>query len=121
MTARSPSMGNGRRIVPESYFTGATLKNRHTRSNSASHETPNGDLVSGPSPAPMRLSMRDVVSPAVDDSRDDLSAGAPPSPSTLTDIILTLHASMYGAKRSVDEIREVVDRYYERDAGMYGA
>ncbi|WFD20703.1 hypothetical protein MCAP1_002955 [Malassezia caprae] len=42
--------------------------------------------------------------------------GAPPSPSTLTDIILSLHASLYGAKRSVDEIRGMVWRYYDNSA-----
>lgn len=44
---------------------------------------------------------------------------APPSPSSLTDIILSLHASLYGEKRSVDDIREMVTRYYDYDAGAH--
>lgn len=43
--------------------------------------------------------------------------GAPPSPSTLTDIILTLHAALYGAKRTREEIQEMALRYYDANAG----
>lgn len=60
------------------------------------------------------LSLHDIASPVIDEN--DLGA-APPSPSTLTDIILSLHASLYGAKRSVDEIRGMVWRYYDNSAG----
>ena len=52
-----------------------------------------------------------------EDSEFDGGGGAPPSPSTLTDIILTLHASLYGAKRSAEEIKEMVWRYYDSNAG----
>jgi len=41
----------------------------------------------------------------------------PPSPSTLTDIILGLHGTLYGGKRLPDEVRQMVGRYYETDAG----
>ena len=44
-------------------------------------------------------------------------SGAPPSPSTLTDIILTLHSSLYSEKRSTPELREIMQRYYESSAG----
>ncbi|PWN43498.1 hypothetical protein IE81DRAFT_288630 [Ceraceosorus guamensis] len=40
----------------------------------------------------------------------------PPSPSTLTDIILGLHSTLYGGKRSADEVRQMVQHYYEYDA-----
>lgn len=43
--------------------------------------------------------------------------GGPPSPSTLTDIILGIHSTLYGAKRTPEEVREMVARYYDRDAG----
>ncbi|PKI83646.1 hypothetical protein MVES_002590 [Malassezia vespertilionis] len=66
-------------------------------------------------PQPMHLSLRDIEPISVDDL-DDLGTDALPSPSTLTDIILNLHASLYGAKRSVEEIREMVRRYYDGDA-----
>lgn len=44
------------------------------------------------------------------------AAGGPPSPSTLTDILLGLHSTLYGAKRSPEEVREMVWRYYDADA-----
>lgn len=62
------------------------------------------------------LSLHDLASPVIDES--DLGT-TPPSPSTLTDIILSLHASLYGAKRSVDEIRGMVWKYYDNSAGMW--
>ncbi|WFD35227.1 hypothetical protein MCUN1_002077 [Malassezia cuniculi] len=62
---------------------------------------------------PMSLSLREIASPVSDLSE---FSGAPPSPSTLTDIILTLHSSLYGAKRSVPEVREIMQRYYEGSA-----
>lgn len=40
----------------------------------------------------------------------------PPSPSTLTDIILGLHSTFYGAKRTPDEVRERVFAFYDNDA-----
>lgn len=40
----------------------------------------------------------------------------PPSPSTLTDIILGIHSTLYGAKRTPEEVREMVGRFYDRDA-----
>ncbi|CAO1630247.1 unnamed protein product [Sympodiomycopsis kandeliae] len=42
--------------------------------------------------------------------------GGLPSPSTLTDILLGLHSTLYGAKRSPEEVREMVARYYDADA-----
>lgn len=50
------------------------------------------------------------------DSDVDSFGGAPPPPSALTDIILALHSSLYGAKRSVQEVREIMQRYYEGNA-----
>ncbi|PWN30585.1 hypothetical protein BDZ90DRAFT_229600 [Jaminaea rosea] len=46
------------------------------------------------------------------------AAGGLPSPSTLTDILLGLHSTLYGAKRSPEEIREMVWRYYDADAAF---
>jgi len=43
----------------------------------------------------------------------------PPSPSTLTDTILGLHSTLYGGKRSAAQVEEMVDRYYESDAGEF--
>lgn len=43
------------------------------------------------------------------------SAG-PPSPSTLTDVILGLHSTFYSCKRRPEEVKEMVARYYERGA-----
>ncbi|CBQ71456.1 conserved hypothetical protein [Sporisorium reilianum SRZ2] len=43
------------------------------------------------------------------------SAG-PPSPSTLTDVILGLHSTFYSCKRKPEEVKEMVSRYYERGA-----
>lgn len=63
------------------------------------------------------LSLPEFSSPVMDEGH---FSGAPPSPSTLTDIILSLHASLYGAKRSVEEIREMVWRYYDNRAGTCG-
>lgn len=40
----------------------------------------------------------------------------PPSPSTLTDIILGLHSTLYGGKRTAEEVREMVNRFYDQDA-----
>jgi hypothetical protein len=40
----------------------------------------------------------------------------PPSPSTLTDIILGLHSTLYGAKRTPEEVRERVNAFYDKDA-----
>jgi hypothetical protein len=34
----------------------------------------------------------------------------------LTDIILGLHSTLYGGKRTAEEVREMVGRYYDRDA-----
>lgn len=45
--------------------------------------------------------------------------GGPPSPSTLTDIILGLHSTLYGGKRLPEEVREMVQRYYDYDAGEF--
>lgn len=42
-----------------------------------------------------------------------------PSPSTLTDILLGLHSTLYGAKRSPEEVREMVWRFYDADASKY--
>lgn len=42
--------------------------------------------------------------------------GGLPSPSTLTDILLGLHATLYGAKKSPEEVQEMVARYYDADA-----
>ena len=61
----------------------------------------------------MTLSLDDISSPIEQES--DLG-GAPPSPSTLTDIILSLHGSLYGAKRQICEIHEMVRRYYDSNA-----
>ncbi|WFD43139.1 hypothetical protein MPSI1_001792 [Malassezia psittaci] len=65
---------------------------------------------------PMSIPLGHLQNPTGIDDMSDFETGAPPSPSTLTDIILTLHASLYGAKRSVEEIRETVWRYYDGDA-----
>ncbi|TKY86995.1 hypothetical protein EX895_003672 [Sporisorium graminicola] len=43
------------------------------------------------------------------------SAG-PPSPSTLTDVILGLHSTFYSCKRKPEEVKQMVARYYERGA-----
>ena len=43
------------------------------------------------------------------------SAG-PPSPSTLTDVILGLHNTFYSCKRKPEEVKEMVSRYYESGA-----
>lgn len=43
----------------------------------------------------------------------------PPSPSSLTDTILGLHSTLYGGKRSPEEVEEMVARYYESDASEY--
>ncbi|SAM86314.1 uncharacterized protein UBRO_08769 [Ustilago bromivora] len=40
----------------------------------------------------------------------------PPSPSTLTDIILGLHNTFYSCKRKPEEVKEMVSRYYESGA-----
>ncbi|KAL9934640.1 hypothetical protein V8E36_006415 [Tilletia maclaganii] len=40
----------------------------------------------------------------------------PPSPSTLTDVILGLHATLYASKKSSDEVIQMVSRYYDNDA-----
>lgn len=61
----------------------------------------------------MTLSLDDISSPIEQES--DMG-GAPPSPSTLTDIILSLHGSLYGAKRQICEIHEMVRRYYDSNA-----
>jgi hypothetical protein len=42
--------------------------------------------------------------------------GGLPSPSTLTDILLGLHSTLYGGKKSPEEVREMVWRYYDADA-----
>lgn len=66
-----------------------------------------------PTPQHMNISLKDLNGPLTGDSE---LGGAPPSPSTLTDIILSLHASLYGAKRQVGEIHEMVRRYYDVNA-----
>ncbi|KIS65809.1 uncharacterized protein UMAG_06189 [Mycosarcoma maydis] len=43
------------------------------------------------------------------------SAG-PPSPSTLTDVILGLHSTFYSCKRKPEEVKQMVSRYYESGA-----
>ncbi|CDR99017.1 hypothetical protein [Sporisorium scitamineum] len=43
------------------------------------------------------------------------SAG-PPSPSTLTDVILGLHSTFYSCKCKPEEVKEMVSRYYEKGA-----
>ena len=43
-------------------------------------------------------------------------SGRPPSPSTLTDVILGLHATLYGGKRKPEQVRQMVERYYESGA-----
>ncbi|PWY98678.1 hypothetical protein BCV70DRAFT_212594 [Testicularia cyperi] len=40
----------------------------------------------------------------------------PPSPSTLTDVILGLHNTFYSAKRKPEEVQQMVSRYYESGA-----
>ncbi|KAJ1584399.1 hypothetical protein NDA12_006584 [Ustilago hordei] len=40
----------------------------------------------------------------------------PPSPSTLTDIILGLHNTFYSCKRKPEEVKEMLSRYYESGA-----
>jgi hypothetical protein len=40
----------------------------------------------------------------------------PPSPSTLTDIILGLHSTLYGGKKTPEEVRERVGAFYDQDA-----
>ncbi|PWN54273.1 hypothetical protein IE53DRAFT_308200, partial [Violaceomyces palustris] len=42
--------------------------------------------------------------------------GGPPSPSTLTDVILGLHKTLYTGKRSPEEVREMVWSFYESGA-----
>lgn len=44
------------------------------------------------------------------------AGGGLPSPSTLTDILLGLHSTLYGAKKSPEEVKEMVGRYYDADA-----
>ncbi|KAK0543880.1 hypothetical protein OC846_006254 [Tilletia horrida] len=40
----------------------------------------------------------------------------PPSPSTLTDVILGLHATLYAGKKSADEVLQMVSRFYDPEA-----
>ncbi|KAE8210393.1 hypothetical protein CF327_g5730 [Tilletia walkeri] len=40
----------------------------------------------------------------------------PPSPSTLTDVILGLHATLYASKKSQEEVMQMVSRFYDNDA-----
>lgn len=40
----------------------------------------------------------------------------PPSPSTLTDIILGLYSTLYGGKRTSEEVRDRVAMFYDQDA-----
>ncbi|CAD6919517.1 unnamed protein product, partial [Tilletia controversa] len=40
----------------------------------------------------------------------------PPSPSTLTDVILGLHATLYASKKSGEEVMQMVSRFYDNDA-----
>lgn len=47
------------------------------------------------------------------------SGGGLPSSSTLTDILLGLHSTLYGAKRSPEEVREMVWRFYDADASEW--
>lgn len=119
--SRSPSWSHARSTPTESYFpssaprSGGVLKRRSSVIHSAPAVEPMLSLPQhGTTPQPMNINLKDLNS-AVDES-SEFGGGAPPSPSTLTDIILTLHASLYGAKRSVDEIREMVWRYYDGDA-----
>ncbi|UZJ54514.1 hypothetical protein CBS101457_003834 [Exobasidium rhododendri] len=44
------------------------------------------------------------------------SHAGPPSPSTLTDIILGLHSTLYGMKKTPEEVRERVEAFYDQDA-----
>ena len=110
-----------RREASDSYFPASLssgthgLRRRHsTTANPDPGAWPNTDEMGRAQPSD--LTLQGMLPPPVTEEDGDLDAGAPPSPSTLTDIILTLHASLYGAKRSVDEIRETVWRYYENDA-----
>lgn len=120
--SRSPSWSHAKTTPADSYFPSSTPRsaNMLRRRSSAIHSASAGELAgcaqpSGSTPQPMSLSLGPLNSSAIDDS-SDLGGGAPPSPSTLTDIILTLHASLYGVKRNVEEIREMVWRYYDGDA-----
>lgn len=65
----------------------------------------------------MSLSLSSVQPPQGQGFHDGAFGNGPPSPSTLTDIILGLHGTLYGGKRSTSEVREMVSRYYETDAG----
>ena len=107
----------------EALATGSTPRSAsgvHRRRSSAIQSAPAVEpklsmQAAGSTPQPMNLALNNLSQSAVDDM-SDFETGAPPSPSTLTDIILTLHASLYGAKRGVEEIREMVWRYYDGDA-----
>lgn len=44
------------------------------------------------------------------------AGGGPPSPSTLTDVILGLHNTFYSNKRKPEEVSQMVARYYESGA-----
>ncbi|WFD31822.1 hypothetical protein MSPP1_002862 [Malassezia sp. CBS 17886] len=117
----SPSWSHARQTPTDSYFPNSTgrsagmLKRHHSSIHPGSVEPLSATQGNAPTtPQPMNLSLRDISSPV--DDLSDFGGGAPPSPSTLTDIILSLHASLYGAKRSDAEIREMVLRYYDGDA-----
>ncbi|WFC95054.1 hypothetical protein MBRA1_001695 [Malassezia brasiliensis] len=105
--SRSPSWSHGKQM---------TNDGRSSAIQSAPAVEPKVSIPpNGNTPQPMNIALNNLQGSAVEDI-SDFDTGAPPSPSTLTDIILTLHASLYGAKRSVEEIREMVWRYYDGDA-----
>lgn len=109
-------MNNSRSTAPhhrhKSSF-GPTLNKMAPNANPNGSESSPVLPTSGATPQPMTLSLHDISSPIEPES--DLG-GAPPSPSTLTDIILSLHGSLYGAKRQICEIQEMVRRYYDSNA-----
>lgn len=122
--SRSPSWSHAKQMTNDGYFPSSTprpsggglLRRRSSAIQSAPAVEPKVSIPpNGNTPQPMNIALNNLQGSAVEDM-SDFETGAPPSPSTLTDIILTLHASLYGAKRSVEEIRETVWRYYDGDA-----
>lgn len=115
-SACSPGWSQGRR-VNDSYFPSTSVRTTGTHRRRGSATPVDSLMPNATTPQMAHLSLRDL-GPIGSGEGSDLDGGAPPSPSTLTDIILTLHASLYGVKRSADEIRQVVQRYYEGDAAF---
>lgn len=92
----------------------------HSRQTSGAGLTPSAIVTSRPTKAQnnnMSLSLGGQQNqPDFGNYAEPHHAG-PPSPSTLTDIILGLHSTLYGGKKTQEEVRERVAAFYDRDAG----